>query len=75
MSATLLSASGDLFLGSDHAAALAQGPRRFRTVANALRFAMEQAAPVHLRGASLHIGTRRLGPGQIRRLYRAMTGR
>jgi hypothetical protein len=75
MSATLLSASGDLFLGSDHATALAQGPRRFRTVANALRFAMEQAAPVSLHGASLHIGSRRFGPNQIRRLYRAMTRR
>lgn len=72
MSANLLSASGDLFLGSDHATALAQGPRRFRTVANAIRFAMEQAAPVSLRGASLHIGQIRLGPNQIRRLHRTM---
>lgn len=75
MSATLLSASGDLFLGRDHVTALAQGPRRFRTVANALRFAMEQAAPVHLHGASLHIGERRLGPNQIRRLYEVMMAR
>lgn len=64
-----LDAPGHLFLGSDVATAQAQGPRTFRTAANAIRFAMEQAAPVSLRGAMLVVGAHRYGPSQIRSLH------
>lgn len=46
-------ARAELYLGSDHASAQAEGAREFRTAANALRFALEEAAPVSLRGARL----------------------
>lgn len=69
MHTQVLDGPGDLFLGSNVATALALGPRRFRTVANALRFAMEHAAPVSLRGAMLRVGNLQFGPGEIRRLH------
>ncbi|WP_108396185.1 hypothetical protein [Devosia submarina] len=62
-------ARAELFLGSDRPTALAQGPRNFRTAAQALRFAFEQAAPVSLRGASLRIGTRNFTGEDMARLY------
>ena len=62
-------ARAELFLGSDRATALAQGPRNFRTAAQALRFAYEQAAPVSLRGASLRIGTQNFSGADMARLY------
>ncbi|AKR56268.1 hypothetical protein GCM10011321_04860 [Youhaiella tibetensis] len=68
----ILKAPGELFLGSDSASAFAQGPRRFRSVAKAVRFAIEHAAPVSLRGATLKIGNRVLGPNQIRRLHQGL---
>ena len=49
-------ARAELYLGSDWQSASAQGPRAFRTAGQAIRFALEQAAPVSLRGARLHIG-------------------
>lgn len=73
MNIQMLNAPGQLFLGTDHATALAQGPRQFRTAANAIRFAIEHAAPVSLRGARLDIGTHRLGPRQIKRLHGRLT--
>lgn len=69
MNTNLLNAPGDLFLGSDISTARALGPRHFASAAKAVRFAMEQAAPVSLRGARLHIGPQQLGPRQIRRLH------
>lgn len=66
----ILDAPGELFLGSDVATALAQGSRHFRSAAKAVRFAMEHAAPVSLRGAMLKIGDRCLGPAEIRQLHR-----
>ena len=51
-------ARAELYLGSDRNTALEQGPRTFRTAAQALSFAFEQAAPVSLRGASLKVGNR-----------------
>jgi hypothetical protein len=69
MNIQILNAPGDLFLGSDTATASAQGARHFRSAAKAIRFAMEQAAPVSLRGASLQIGAHTLGPGHIRMLH------
>lgn len=52
------SAAAELFLGSDWQSAAAQGPRAFGSAAKALRFAIEEAAPVSLRGARLKIGER-----------------
>jgi hypothetical protein len=73
MNIQILNAPGELFLGSDLPTALAQGPRRFRSAAGAVRFAMEHAAPVSLHGAMLKIGDRTLGPKHIRRLHRGLT--
>ncbi len=73
MNTQLINAPGDLFLGSDTATAQAQGPRHFRTAGAAIRFAMEHAAPVSLRGAMLKIGDVTLGPDRIRDLHRALT--
>jgi len=72
MNTQILSAPGELFLGSDVATALAQGARRFSSAAKAIRFAMEHAAPVSLRGARLRINGQTLGPDQIRTLHRQM---
>ncbi|RYE51107.1 MAG: hypothetical protein EOP21_02245 [Hyphomicrobiales bacterium] len=72
MNTYILNAPGELFLGSDAATALAQGARRFSSAAKAVRFAMEQAAPVSLHGALLRIGGQTLGPEQIRSLHRQM---
>ena len=59
----------DLYLGSDPATARAQGHRHFSTTEAAIRFAMEQAAPVSLRGALLRSGARWFSGDDIRRLY------
>jgi hypothetical protein len=72
MNTQILNAPGELFLGSDTATALAQGSRRFGSVAKAVRFAMEQAAPVSLRGAMLKVGNRTLSPREIRALHTEM---
>lgn len=72
MTFDILNAPGELFLGSDTATARAQGARRFGSAAKAVRFAMEQAAPVSLHGAMLRVGNRTLGSRQIRRLHRQM---
>jgi len=64
--------AAELYLGSDRPVALASGPKRFRTVANAIRFAMEQAAPVSLHGAMLVVGRHRFGPSDIARFHRAL---
>lgn len=70
MNIQILNAPGELFLGSDVATALAQGSRHFRSAAKAIRFAMEHAAPVSLRGAMLKIGDKSFGPAEIRQLHR-----
>lgn len=64
-------ARAELFLGSDRTNALAQGPRTFRTLAQALRFAFEQAAPVSLRGASLRLDGRSYWGEELSRLYQS----
>lgn len=72
MNIDILNMPGELYLGSDAATARAQGPRRFRRAGSAIRFAMEQAAPVSLHGAMLKIGTRTLGRRKIRQLHRQL---
>lgn len=64
-------APAELYLGSDWQTAAAQGPRTFRTAAQALRFALEEAAPVSLKGASLHIDGRRYTNIEMGWLYRS----
>lgn len=69
MNTAILNRPGELFLGSDRATAIAQGPRPFRSSAKALSFAMEQAAPVSLRGAMLRIDGQTFERNQIIGLY------
>lgn len=64
-------APAELYLGSDWRAAAAQGPRTFRTAAQALRFALEEAAPVSLKGASLLVGDQRHSNDEMMWLYRS----
>jgi hypothetical protein len=64
-------ARADLYLGRDQQTADAQGPRGFPTAANALRFALEEAAPVSLRGAKLRIGERVYRGSELISLYRS----
>ena len=61
----------DLYLGTDWTYAHEQGPRHFRTAAHAIRFALEEAAPVSLRGALLRIGKQSLRRAGIEALYYA----
>jgi len=63
-------ARAELYLGSDHTSAQTQGGRHFSTVANAVRFALEEAAPVSLRGASLIVGNRTFSGTQLAEFYR-----
>ena len=62
-------AAAELYLGSDRHSAAALGPRVFRSAAQALRFAIEEAAPVSLRGARLRIGARSFGRADMLALY------
>jgi hypothetical protein len=62
-------AAAELYLGSDRQSAVAQGPRAFSTAAKALRFAIEEAAPVSLRGARLLIGGRSFAKNDMVALY------
>lgn len=64
-------APAELYLGSDRRAAAAQGPRTFRTAAQALRFALEEVAPVSLKGASLQIGGHSRSNDEMIGLYRS----
>lgn len=58
----------ELYLGRDWQTARLLGPRRFRSVSNALRFAFEQAAPVSLRGARLTVADRSFTGADLARL-------
>jgi len=64
-------APAELYLGSDRQTAAAQGPRRFRTLTQAIRFAFEEAAPVSLRGAQLVTSGRNYSAEQLSWLYRS----
>lgn len=67
-----LNTASELYLGRDRQTALALGPRRFRTASGAIRFAMEQAAPVSRRGAFLQVGDRQFEEPQLSRLYKTL---
>ncbi|MBS3849743.1 hypothetical protein PSC71_07070 [Devosia sp. J2-20] len=60
-----------LFLGSDWHVAAAQGSRKFRTAAQALCFALEEAAPVSLKGASLEVNGKRYSNHEMIWLHRS----
>ena len=62
-------AAAELYLGSDRLSAMAQGPRAFGSAAKALRFAIEEAAPVSLRGARLRIGAKSFARADMLALY------
>ena len=64
-------AAAELYLGSDRKSAIAQGPRLFQSAANALRFAMEEAAPVSLRGARLNVAGKTFARADMLALYRS----
>jgi len=63
--------SAELYLGSDRTTAAAQGPRKFSSAAKALRFAIEEAPPVSLRGARLRISDRDFSRADMLALYRS----
>jgi hypothetical protein len=62
-------APAELYLGRDWPTAAAQGSRIFITAAKAIRFAIEEAAPVSLHGARLLIGTASFSGEELVRLY------
>ena len=62
-------AAAELYLGSDRHNAMAHGPRTFRSAAKALRFAIEEAAPVSLRGARLTIEGKTFARADMLALY------
>ena len=62
-------AAAELYLGSDRQSAAAHGPRAFGSAAKALRFAIEEAAPVSLRGARLTIGRKTFARADMLALY------
>jgi len=64
-------AAAELYLGSDRTTAAAHGSRKFSSVAKALRFAIEEAAPVSLRGARLEIDNRSFKGADMLALYRS----
>lgn len=64
-------ARAELYLGSDPKTAAAQGPRTFRTAAQAIRFAVEEAAPVSLHGARMVIGNSSYRGRDLIRLHRS----
>jgi hypothetical protein len=69
MTFTDYSARAELYLGSDHTTAMAQGARSFATAAQALIFAFEHAAPVSLRGASLAVDALAFSGDELAALY------
>ena len=62
-------APAELHLGSDRTTAASQGGRKFSSAAKALRFAIEEAAPVSLRGATLIIRDRSFPRADMLALY------
>lgn len=62
-------AAAELYLGSDRQSATAHGPRAFGSAAKALRFAIEEAAPVSLRGARLTMGGKTFARADMLALY------
>lgn len=70
MTSIEMNARAALYLGSDWRNAKQEGARVFPTAAQAVRFAMEEAAPVSLRGARMVVGDRSYAGNDIAALYR-----
>ena len=66
-----MNARAALYLGSDWSSAKQEGAREFPTAAKAVRFAMEEAAPISLRGARMIIGERTFASNEIADIYRS----
>lgn len=66
-------AEAALYLGSDWQTALHHGARTFPSAAKAIRFALEEAAPVSLRGALMVVNGRPYSPGEMQSLYHSGT--
>jgi len=66
-------AQAELYLGRDWETAAAQGSRTFGTAAKAIRFAVEEAAPVSLRGARLEVAGRVYCGAELASLYHSRT--
>ncbi|WMT91911.1 hypothetical protein [Pelagibacterium sp. H642] len=66
-----MNARAALYLGSDWHSAKQEGSREFPTAAKAVRFAMEEAAPVSLRGARMIVGDRSFAGEDIADFYRS----
>ena len=64
-------APAELHLGSDRATAASQGARKFSSAAKALRFAIEEAPPISLRGARLTVNDRSFPRPDMLALYRS----
>lgn len=64
-------APAELYLGRDWPTAAAQGSRIFTSAAKAIRFAIEEAAPVSLHGARLMIGPNSFSGEDLARLYQS----
>lgn len=58
-----------LYLGPNRETALSQGAKSFRSAAEAIRFAIEEAAPVSLHGALLVVGNDAWSGPQIKIQY------
>jgi hypothetical protein len=71
MTTTDYNAPAELYLGADWKNAHQQGSRAFRTAAQAIRFALEEAAPVSLRGALLTVGGRAFSSNDMKEFYRS----
>ena len=61
--------AAELYLGRDPKMARGLGFKRFATAAAAIRFAVEEAAPISLRGATLEVGSARFSGPEIEALY------
>jgi hypothetical protein len=61
--------AAELYLGSTRHRALIEGPRRFTSAAMAVRFALDNTAPVSLRDASLKVGLKEYFGRDLARLY------
>ncbi len=66
-----MNASAALYLGSSWQNAQKQGARIFPTVAQAVRFAMEEAPPVSRRGAVMVVRGRSFSGGEIADIYQS----
>lgn len=73
MSNIEMNANAALYLGSSWKNAQDEGARTFRTAAQAVRFAMEEAPPVSRRGALLVVDGRSYSGRDIADLYKSMS--